>query len=294
MAREMKKMSFSQDLKQQLTGIIGEEETEKKAELLSFFYMMGEYERPHLVTFHTDNPGVSRKLILLLKLFFPDKYAFKVQYKGQFKKVFYRVAVYVPDESFFNYEYTFDDLEEKKAFLRGAFLSRGSITNPKKGYHLEFRCPTFPIFMLLKNQLLAFRIEAKGLTRKNNYFLYVKNGEMISDFLKVIGAYSGMFVFEETRVIKEMKNIANRRNNLDLANLDKTIEASGRQVKAIKRIVDTIGLEKMPVNLREVAYLRLENPYAPLAELGDQMTPKLKKSAVNYRLKKIEALAEEL
>ena len=287
-------MSFSQDLKQQITGIIGEEESEKKAELLSFFYMKGEYERPNLVTFYTDNPGVSRKLITLLKNFFPEKYAFKVQYKGQFKKAFYRVAVYVPDEKFFNYNYIFSDLNDKKAFLRGAFLSRGSITNPKKGYYLEFRCPTFPVFIMLKEQLVAFKIESKGITRKNNYFLYVKNGEMISDFLKVIGAYSGMFVFEETRVIKEMKNIANRRNNLDLANLDKTIEASGRQVRAIEIVKARIGLENMPANLRAIAYLRLENPYLPLAELGELVTPKLKKSAVNYRLKKIEELAEEL
>ena len=287
-------MSFSQDLKQQITGIIGEEESEKKAELLSFFYMIGEYERPDLVTFYTDNTGVSRKLIMLLKLFFPEKYAFKVQYKGQFKKVFYRIAVYVPDEFFFNLNYKFPELNDKKAFSRGAFLARGSITNPKKGYHLEFRCPTFPIFIMLKEQLMAFKIEPNGIIRKQNYFLYVKNGEMISDFLKVIGAYSGMFEFEETRVIKEMKNIANRRNNLDLANLDKTIEATGRQVRAIELIKTRIGLDNIPVNLRELAYLRLEHPYLPLAELGSLVSPNLNKSAVNYRLKKIEALAEEL
>lgn len=286
MVKEIGKMSFSQDLKQQITGIIGEEESEKKAELLSFFYMIGEYERPNLVTFYTDNTGVSRKLIMLLKLFFPEKYAFKVQYKGQFKKVFYRIAVYVPDENFFNLNYKFHELNDKKAFLRGAFLARGSITNPKKGYHLEYRCPIFPIFIILKEQLMAFKIESKGIIRKQNYFLYIKNGEMISDFLKVIGAYSSMFEFEETRVIKEMKNIANRRNNLDLANLDKIIEAAGRQVRAIELIKARIGLDNIPVNLREIAYLRLKYPYLPLAELGSLALPNLKNLLLIIALKK--------
>ena len=287
-------MSFSKDLKQNLIRIIGEEESEKKAELLSFFYMIGKYERFDLVVFYTDNIGVSRKLIILLKTFFPEKYTFEVQYKGQFKKIFYRIAVYVSDEIFFNFNYKFPELNDKKAFLRGAFLVRGSITNPKKGYHLEFRCPTFPIFIILKEKLMAFKIESKGIIRKQNYFLYIKDGEMISDFLKVIGAYSSMFKFEEIRVIKEMKNIANRRNNLDLANLDKTIEAANRQIRAIELIKARIGLDNMSINLREIAYLRLEYPYLSLVELGSLLSQNLKKSAVNYRLKKIEALAEEL
>lgn len=286
-------MSFSKDLKQQITVIIAEEESGKKAELLSLFYMIGKYKKPDLVAFYTDSILVSRKLIILLKIFFPKKYFLKIQYRGQFKKIFYRITVFVSDKKFFNFNYKFRKLNDKKAFLRGAFLARGSITNPNKGYHLEFRCPTFLIFVMLKKKLMSFKIKSNGIIRKQNYFLYIKNGEMISDFLKVIGAYSGMFGFEETRVIKEMKNIANRRNNLDLANLDKTINAANRQIKAIKLIQMRIGFDNIPINLREIACLRLEHPYLPLTELGLLVLPNLKKSAINYRLRKIEMLAEE-
>ncbi len=278
-------MSFSHEVKETISGIISETKGERKKELQAFYYLVGNREKDDLIVFATENILVAKKIIILLYEFFKNKYSFKVQYRGRFKKVFYIVNLYTKDDKFFELKKIIKK-KEKSAFLRSTFLARGSITDPKKSYHLELRCPSFAAYILLGDLLSSFGVVAKGITRKNVFFLYLKDGEMISDFLKIIGAYSFMFAFEETRVIKEIKNLANRRNNCDLANLDKTIKAATKQVK----IINGIGIGNLPVNLREVASLRLEHPELSLAELGELCSPPLKRAAVNYRLKKIESL----
>lgn len=282
-------MSFSYEVKEYLVGIKDEIKSVRKSELVSFYHMCGERLSRNLIVFSSENILVAKRIILLLQEFFHGRYSFKVQYKGKFKKVFYLVNLYTRDDSFFELN-GFISKKEEGAFLRGAFLVRGSLTDPKKGYHLELRCPNFMIYILLRDLFLAFGIEAKGIERRGTFILYLKDGELISDFLKVIGAYKFMFDFEETRVIKDMKNMANRRNNFDLANLDRIIKTSAKQVKIIKKI----GIGNLPPNLREIASLRVENPDYSLSELGELASPPLKKSAVNYRLKKIEKLGENL
>lgn len=278
-------MSFSHEVKETISGIISPTKGERKKELQAFYYLVGSEEREGLIVFATENILVAKKIIILLHEFFKGKYSFKVQYRGRFRKVFYIVNLYTYDTGFFELK-KIKKKKEKSAFLRSTFLARGSITDPKKGYHLELRCPSFTAYIFLGELLSSFGVEAKGITRKNVFFLYLKDAEMISDFLKIIGAYHFMFMFEETRVIKEMKNMANRRNNCDLANLDKTIKAANKQVK----IINSIGIGNLPVKLREVAALRLEHPELSLAELGELCSPPMKRAAVNYRLKKIESL----
>ena len=280
-------MSFSYEVKEALVAAKGDNKEIRKSELKSFFHMAGVREDDNLIVFSSENILVAKRIIILLNEFFYGKYSFKVQYRGNFKKVFYLVNLYVGDDSFFDLE-GFKNKKEEGAFLKGAFLARGSLTNPPKGYHLELSCPSFMIYIVLLDLLLSFDIEVKGINRKGAFFLYLKDGELISDFLKVIGAFSFMFAFEETRVIKEMKNMANRRNNCDLANLDKIIKSSAKQIKIIKRI----GIGNLPPNLREIGALRVENPELSLVELGELMSPPIKKSAVNYRLKKIESLGD--
>lgn len=282
-------MSFSFEVKEALVAIKAESSGIRAKELISFFHMAGQREDDRLVVFSSENILVAKRIIFLLSEFFPGRYSFKVQYKGKFKRVFYLINLYVADDSFFVLD-GFRGKKEEGAFLRGAFLARGSISDPKKGYHLELRCPSFMIYIVLRDLLLSFGIEAKGLNRKGAFFLYLKDGEEISDFLKIIGAFNFMFAFEETRVIKELKNMANRRNNCDLANLDRIIATSAKQIKVIKKL----GIGNLPPALREIAALRVENPELSLAELGELVSPPIKKSAVNYRLKKIESLGEKL
>lgn len=278
-------MSFSHEVKETLSAIHGETPGERRRELQAFYMMVGSPEAVGRILFSTENILVAKKIIILLHEFFKGRYSFRVQYKGHFRKVFYLVSLYTEDLDFFE-PGEISRKKEQAAFLRGSFLARGSLTEPRKGYHLELRCPSFAVYILLRDLLNSFEVEAKGITRKNVFFLYLKDGEMISDFLKIVGAYKYMFAFEETRVIKEMKNKANRLNNCDLANLDKTIEAATRQIRIIKEI----GLQNLPSNLQEVAELRMEYPDLPLSELGELCMPPLKKAAVHYRLKKIETL----
>lgn len=280
-------MSFSHEVKEALASIQGENPEERRRELQALYRMVGGPDGDGRLLFSTENILVAKKIIILLHEFFPGRYSFRVQYKGRFRKVFYLVSLLTRDEAFFEPGEILRR-KEQAAFLRASFLARGSLTDPRKGYHLELRCPNFAVYILLRDLLTSFDVDAKGITRKDIFFLYLKDGEMISDFLKILGAYSFMFAFEETRVIKEMKNKANRINNCDLANLDKTIEASGRQ----SRIIREIGLENLPEALREVARLRLEHPELPLGELGELCMPPLKKAAVHYRLRKIEAMWE--
>lgn len=277
-------MSFSHTVKEELSGVYGATTKARRRELQAFSAMLGEEEGRRLV-FTTENILVAKKIIRLLGEFFPRQYAFKVQYRGRFRKIYYLITLYDHEPAFFQ-PGIIEKKKEKGAYLRGAFLARGSLTDPRKAYHLELRCPSFQSYLYLGELLESFGVEAKGITRKNVFFLYLKSAEMISDFLKIIGAFHDMFAFEEARVIKDMKNKANRLNNCDLANLDKTLKASAKQV----RIIRELGLAAIPQKLREVAALRLEYPELSLSELGEKCLPPLKRSAVNYRLKRIEAL----
>lgn len=280
-------MSFSRQVKEQLATHKAETTNQRRRELQGFYWMLGTPSEDQIL-FASENILVAKMIIRLLGEFFHGLYSFKVQYKGRFRKVHYQITLYGKDQSFFKIK-ELEKKQERAAFLRAAFLARGSLTDPKKGYHLELRCQDFNTYILLQDLLFSFGVEAKGITRKEVFFLYLKDGEMISDFLKIVGAVGYMLAFEETRVIKEMKNMANRRNNCDLANLDKIIKSSAKQVRIIQRI----SIPKLPQNLRELAALRVENPELSLQELGDLCSPPLKKAAVNYRFKKIIALGGE-
>jgi len=130
--------------------------------------------------------------------------------------------------------------------------------------------------------------------RKNRYVVYLKEGENIVDLLNIIGAHSSLLNLENVRIYKEMRNNVNRLVNCETANLSKTVNASVRQVECIKLIRDTIGLKKLPPNLRQVAEVRLNNPDASLKELGEMLDPPIGKSGVNHRLRRIEEFADEL
>jgi DNA-binding protein WhiA len=130
--------------------------------------------------------------------------------------------------------------------------------------------------------------------RKKHYVVYVKESGQIIDILNIMGAHSHLFVFEDVRIVKEMRNKANRASNCDNANLDKTIDAAKRQLDSINKIATEKGLRFLSDKLFEVAIIRLENPEASLIEIAEMTDPPMKKSGVNNRLKKIEEIAKKL
>lgn len=182
----------------------------------------------------------------------------------------------------------------KRAFIKGAFLASGSISDPEKFYHLEIVCPTNEKAAHMKDILNNFELDAKIVERKNHYVVYIKEGDKIVDTLNVMEAYKALMKLENVRIMKEMRNNVNRQVNCETANINKTVSAAVKQTEDIQYLSKTIGLEALPRQLREIAYLRLENSDASLKELGSMLSPPVGKSGVNHRLRKISDMAEEL
>lgn len=184
--------------------------------------------------------------------------------------------------------------KEKKAYIRGAFIGGGSISNPEKTYHLEFVTHSEEYANDLRDLINTFSLNSKVIQRKNSFIVYIKEGEQIVDLLNIIGAHTSLLEVENIRIMKEMRNNVNRLVNCETANLSKTVNAAVRQVESIKLIQEKIGLKRLPENLREVAELRLNYPDESLKELGEMLDPPVGKSGINHRLRKIEKIAEEL
>jgi DNA-binding protein WhiA len=182
----------------------------------------------------------------------------------------------------------------RKAYLRGAFLASGSMSDPEKTYHLEIICQNQALAKELNEIMDSFSLNAKVIMRKGSHVVYLKEGENIVDFLNIIGAHSALLKLENIRILKEMRNNVNRIVNCETANLQKTVNASVRQVDNIRYIQDNLGFEKLPENLRDIAQLRLKYSDASLKELGEMLSPTLGKSGVNHRLRKLDIIAEKI
>ncbi len=183
---------------------------------------------------------------------------------------------------------------DQKAYLRGAFLAGGSINNPEGNYHLEIITNDEKHADALCGLLNRFNLGAKISTRKNWHVVYIKESEHIVEFLGFIGAHHALLEFENVRVFKDMRNQVNRLVNCETANLNKTVDAAVRQVENIQLIANTIGVAALPPALREIAELRLQFPDASLKELGEMLQPRVGKSGVNHRMRKIDELAERI
>lgn len=182
----------------------------------------------------------------------------------------------------------------KQAFIRGAFIAGGSVTNPEKSYHFEIVCDTKEKAELLIDLIKDFDIDAKCIERKNAYVVYIKDGSMIVDLLNVMGAHMSLMDMENVRILKDVRNRINRKVNCETANLNKTVSAAVKQIEDIKFIEEVKGLKYLPNGLRIIAEIRLEEPELSLFDLGQKLNPPLGKSGVNHRLRKISEIASEL
>ena len=196
-------------------------------------------------------------------------------------------------------EYIISDLEEKKAYIRGVFLSKGSINDPKTAqYHLEFLFDNKFESVLVQRLLNDFNLDSKLLLRDKKYMVYIKDSEKISDFLKVIGASKAVMYYEDIRVFKEQKNITNRLNNCEQANTDKIVEASLNQIGQIKYIDEVVGIDVLDDKLKEACIYRNKYPDASLLELSNiisiETNNNITKSGLNHRFRKIKEIYEDL
>ncbi|MDO4865294.1 MAG: DNA-binding protein WhiA [Clostridia bacterium] len=182
----------------------------------------------------------------------------------------------------------------RKSFLRAAFLMCGAASNPEKDAHIEFSAPTEGLAAFIEDQLNYFEIEVKNRCRKSKYVVYLKRAEAISDALSLMGAGSAMMAFENVRVKKEVSNRVNRQMNCDSFNINRVMGAAEALIRDIHYIDAEIGLDKLPKPLREMAFVRANNPETSLADLGELMDPPLGKSGVSARLRRLADIAEKL
>lgn len=185
--------------------------------------------------------------------------------------------------------------EQGQSYLRGAFLASGSVTDPHKGkYQLEF----FSVYKDhaddLKSLMNKFMLDAKVFERKNGSITYLQKAEDIMDVLLVMGAMTAKQNFEEIKIFREARNDLNRANNAETANIARTVNASMKTINNLIKIMDTIGLDSLPIELQQLARLRIENPDYSIAQLAEILEPPLTKSGVNHRLRKLNKIADTL
>ncbi len=286
-------MSFSSDVKEELAGHISSARHCQLAELAAIMHFCGQYgigaDGKYTIGFQTENMLIVRKGFTLLKKTFNIETGLDLD-EESFQAVFSKIG----------------DLEEvvsplllknaccKRAFLRGAFLSCGSINDPQKHYHLEFVCDREDIALQLQEVLADFDIAVKIVHRKKYYVVYLKEGSAIVDLLNVCEAHKALMDFENLRIVKEMRNSINRKVNCEAANITKTVNAATKQIEDIEYIRDYYGFENLPMALREIAAVRLDYPESSLKELGQLLDPAIGKSGVNHRLRKLCELAESI
>lgn len=311
-------MSFSSDIKDELIRVDTVKSCCKKAEIAAILrtgLILRKTKRKRTLTFITEHGLLSRYLYTQIKHIVKKGPEIYGQKTPRLKKhVIYRIdfnnfldsdeqrsfledigIIFDDDKETIEYQrYVTEDRCCIRAYLRGGFLSVGSLTNPDKSYHLELNFQNKLIQTEYMSYMEYFNLKPKHITRKNYEIVYIKEGQDIVDYLNVIGAHNALMEMENVRIMKEMRNQVNRIVNCETANLEKTVNASVNQVEYIKYIDSAIGLENLPSALKEIARLRLENTHASLSELGKMLSPALSKSGVNHRLRKLEKIAENL
>lgn len=263
----------------------------------------------------TENPAITRLIFKLLKKHFDVHTKIMVKRSNSLKKnnvymimineemgvrnLLKEIGLIRDTDNVFSFDYgisgdIYEKEDIKRAYLRGAFLGGGSISNPEKTYHLEFVTHDEEYARDLSRLINSYGLTSKVIQRKSSFVVYLKEGEQIVDILNIIGAHSSLLELENVRILKEMRNNVNRLVNCETANLSKTVNAAVRQVESIKLIEKEIGLRRLPKNLREIAELRLNYPDESLKELGEMLSPPVGKSGVNHRLRRIEKIAAEI
>ncbi len=180
------------------------------------------------------------------------------------------------------------------AFLRGAFLACGTVTQPERGYHLEFVVPYKRLCTDMIKFMDELNLNPKYIVRKGNHVIYFKDSESIEDILAIIGAQDASLYVMGIKIEKDVKNKVNRKLNFEMSNIGKTVDAANIQIEAIEYIESKKGISSLPDNLQKIARLRLEHQEASLSELGKLLDESISRSGINHRLNRIVNIAEKM
>lgn len=294
-------MPFSLSTKNELARVFPEHRCCERAELAAIVSLDGKWLEDGKLEVTSSNAAAARKVFTLLKNLYQTENRVLVRKQPRLdKKNLYVVSAQSVEQL------AGDPLAQPDAdvlpikgcclrsFLRGAFLARGSVTNPNRGYHLEFwtngKGEAERIFSCLESLVIPAGISP----RKRGLVVYLKDGEKIAHLLSLVGAHRALLKFENVRIMKGMRGQVNRLVNCETANMDKTVQAAMKQLVQIRKIQEKIGLENLSPKLRDLALIRLEHPYATFAELGELLSPKVTKSGVSYRMGCLARIAEDL
>ena len=257
----------------------------------------------------TENASVARRIFTLVKeLFnyvskitvrrgynFNKNYIYIIEINHDVDKILKKLSLnnIIPEE------YIVDDIELQRAYLMGVFLGSGSINDPKKSrYHLEFLVDTKEYAEFINKLLNNFRLNSKILKRENKYMIYIKEAEKIGDFLRIINATNAVFYFEDIRIYRDHKNMTNRLNNCEQANVDRIIETATNQIKDIEILEQNDAVDLLDDKVKQVLKYRKKYPEVSLTELSEIITIEtgnsITKSGIYHRMKKITELAKKI
>jgi len=312
-------MSFSSDVKEELSRQLSSARHCQIAEIAAIISMCGNIliseDDRYSVKIQTENVDVVRKCFTLFEKGFKIDTEIAIR-KNQYLKKTNSYSVTIP-----SHEETVRVLKAvklldanmqidenvplvnnlviqqnccRRAFIRGCFLAAGSISDPEKFYHLEIVCLSEERARRLREIIGSLGVEAKVVSRKKYFVVYIKEGSQIVDMLALMEANVSLMNLENIRILKEMRNNVNRKVNCETANINKTVSASVKQIEDIKYIQKKTGMSDLATGLKEIAVLRLEYPEATLKELGMMLSPPVGKSGVNHRLRKLSNIAEAL
>ena len=181
----------------------------------------------------------------------------------------------------------------QKAWLRGVFLCCGSVSDPRRSYHLDIALDDRALAETVKDVMASFDIAGRISSRKGKYVVYLKDGDGIADMLGLLGATRALLEMENVRVLRDISGRVNRKVNCETANLNKAVSAGIEQIRQIEVLKKKRRYAQLPAELKRVAELRLANPDLPIAELGAMLDPPLGKSGIYHRFERIRRLAEE-
>ncbi len=305
-------MSFSSDVKRELAQVNSESRDQMLAECYGFLLFSGKFSSRE-IKFKTENKNSAARFESLITELFSPEIEKESVYKGSSKKQgLYKLNISSADDCKRIFEFyghsskdirlminraNIDDESLYAPFLRGAFLSCGSVTDPKKSYHLELNVQHKTLadnLVHLINEIEVLTVKPKVVGRKGVHVVYFKGNTGISDFLGFIGAGNSVMTVIETSAYKEVMNRVNRTQNSELANIRKLASASAKQRRAIRKIIDSGEFDDLGDDLKKLALLRLENPEMSLKELGENLDPPISRSGVNHRLERLYKIADNL
>ena len=305
-------MSFSMNIKDEISRI-DEGKTEKIAELSAIVRNSGTIDNNLKIII--ENNSVARRVFKLFKEIYDvtaiitvrrrtglsNNLIYILTINKKYQDILKDLSIYDKYNNYLEipHDYLISDIDDIRAYLRGVFMTCGSVNDPKTSrYHLELVVDTNNYAKFINKILNDLKLNSKIIRRETNYMVYIKEAEKISDFLRLIKSYNGVMYFEDIRIYRDHKNMTNRLNNCEQANMDKIFITANNQIKDIEKLKKHKLIDTLEPKIKEVIEYRLKYPESSLSELANIMTNelgyKISKSGLNHRFRKIKTIVSKL